>query len=161
MKHLTFSIIISVLLILFAGCSKPCFYQAGKSIEQCERDLLECAYSDRPTFSCMQDKGYQYLDANTLPQSRQRKKIVVLFQESVGTGDRKAKPEEYWVVDGRDMSSDNFKIVFEPGTQTTDPNAPPGKLIGYRVRQDNFGKFTKTPVYEDEQKSSVKKDGPA
>ena len=160
MKHLTFSIIISVLVILFAGCSMPCFYQAGKSIEQCERDLLECAYSDRSTCSCMQNRGYQYLDANTLPQSRKRKKIVVLFQESVGSGDRKAMLEEYWVVDGRDMYSDNFKIVFEPGTQITDSNAPPRKLIGYRVRQDNLGKFTKTPVYEYERKSSVKEDGP-
>ena len=155
MKHLTFSIIISVLVILFAGCSMPCFYQAGKSIEQCERDLLECAYSDRPTRSCMQDRGYEYLDANTLPQSRKRRKIVVLFQESVGYGDRKTMSEEYWVVDGRDMSSDNFKIVFEPGTQTTDPNAPSRKLMGYRVRQDDLGKFTKTPIYEDERKSSV------
>ena len=138
----------------------PCFYQAGKSIEQCERDLLECAYSDRPTSSCMRDRGYQYLDANTLPQNRKRKKIVVLFQESADSGGRKAMPEEYWVVDGRDMSSDNFKIVFEPETQITDPNAPPRKLIGYRVRQDNLGKFTKTPVYEYEQKRSVTEDGP-
>ena len=150
MKHLTFSIVISVLVIFFAGCSTPCFYQSGKSIEQCERDLLECAYSDRSTCSCMQDRGYEYLDANTLPQSRERKKIVVLFQESVSSGDRKAMPEEYWIVDGRDMPSDNFKVVFEPGTQTTDPNAPSRKLIGYRLRPDNFGKFTKTPVYEDE-----------
>jgi hypothetical protein len=150
MKHQTFSIIIFVLVILFAGCSKPCFYQAGKSIEQCERDLLACAYSDRPTCLCMQDRGYQYLDANTLPQSRKRKKVVVLSQESVGSSDYKAMTEEYWVVDGRDVSSDNFKIVVEPGTQTADPNRPPRKLIGYRVRQDDFGKFTKTPVYEDE-----------
>ena len=148
MKHLTFSITISVLVILFAGCSMPCFYQAGKSIEQCEQDLLECAYSDRPTRLCMQDRGYQYLDANTFPLSRKRKKIVVLFQESAGSGDRKAMSEEYWVVDGRDMSSDNFRLVLEPGTQITDPDAQPGKLAGYRIRQDDFGKFTKTPVYD-------------
>jgi hypothetical protein len=149
MKHLTFSIIISVLVIFFAGCSAPCFYQAGKSIEQCEQDLMECAYSDRSTRSCMQDRGYQYLDANTLPQSRKRRKIVVLFQKSDGSGERKAMPEEYWVVDGRNKSSGNFKIVFEPGTQTTDSNGSPRKLTGYRVRQDKFGKFTKTPIYED------------
>jgi len=148
MKHLAFSIIISVFLILLAGCSMPCFYQAGKSIEQCERDLLGCAYSDRPTRSCMQDIGYQYLDANTLPQGRKRKKVVVLFQAS--TGDGKSKPEEYWIVDGRDKSSDNFKVVFEPGTQINDPNAPPKTFIGYRIRQDNFGKFTKTPIFQDE-----------
>lgn len=158
MKHLTFSIIISVLVILFAGCSKPCFYQAGKSIEQCERDLLECAYSDRPTYLCMRDRGYQYLDANTLPQSGKRKKIVVLFQESVGSGDRKAMPEEYWIVDGCDMPPENFKVVLEPGTKTTDPNIPPRKLIGYRVKKDESGGLMKdasgnfifVPVYEDE-----------
>jgi ribosomal protein S4E len=104
----------------------------------------------------MQDRGYWRLDVNTLPQSRKRKKIVVLFQESAGYGDSKAMSEEYWVVDGRDMSSDNFKLVFEPGTQITDPNAPPSKLIGYRVMQDDLGKFTKTPIYGDEQKSSAK-----
>ncbi len=147
MKHLTFSIIISVLVILFAGCSAPCFYQAGKSVEQCERDLFECAYSGRSTRSCMQDRGYQYLDANTLPQSMKRRKIVVLFQESASSGGRKAMPEEYWIVEGRDVSSDNFKVVFEPGTQTTDPKTPPRQIIGYRIRQDDLGKFTKTPVY--------------
>jgi hypothetical protein len=147
MKHQTFSIIIFVLVILFAGCSKPCFYQAGKSIEQCERDLLACAYSDRPTRLCMQDRGYRYLDANMLPQIRKQKKIVLLFQESVGSSDYKAMTEEYWVVDGRDMYSDNFKIVIEQGTQTADPNTHQRQLIGYRVRQDDLGKFTKTPVY--------------
>jgi hypothetical protein len=95
----------------------------------------------------MQDRGYQYLDANTLPQIRKRKKIVILFQESVGSSDYQAMTEEYWVVDGRDMSSDKFRIVLEPGTQTTDPNTSPGQLIGYRFRQDDLGKFTKTPVF--------------
>jgi hypothetical protein len=103
----------------------------------------------------MQERGYQYLDADTLPQNRKRKKIAVLFQESGGSGGHGAISEEYWIVNGRDRSSDNFKIVYEPGTQIADPNAPPRKLIGYRFRQDDFGKFTKTPVYEDEQKSSV------
>jgi len=157
MKYLTFSIIISVLVILFAGCSKPCFYQAGKSIEQCERDLLECAYSDRPTSSCMQDRGYQYLDANRLPQNRQRKKIVVLFQESADSGGRKAMPEEYWIADGRDMSSENFKLLSD-SYQTTDPKTPPRKLIGYRAKKnasgelmkDASGNFIFVPVYEDE-----------
>jgi hypothetical protein len=150
MKHLTFSIIISVLVILFAGYSTPCFYQEGKSIEQCEQDLLACAYSDNPICLCMQEKGYQYLDANTLPRISKRKQILLLFQESVNSSDYKAMTEEYWIVDGRDMSSDNFKIVIDPGTQTTDPNTLPRKLIGYRVRQDDFGKFIKIPVYEDE-----------
>ncbi len=84
----------------------------------------------------MQDRGYQHLNAKTLPQSRKRKKIVVLvvlFQESVGSSGHNAIFEEYWIVDGRDM-----------------PYAPSRKLIEYRYRQDNLGKFTKTPVHEDE-----------
>ena len=149
MKHLTFSVIISVLIIFFAGCSMPCFYQEGKSIEQCERDLLECAYSGRPTCSCMQGRGYQYLDVNSLPQGRKIRKIVVLFQESAGTVGSKAMSEEYWVVDGRNLASENFILVSDTD-QKPDPNSPSRKLIGYRVRQDNFGKFTKTPVYKDE-----------
>ena len=157
MKHLTFSIIISVLVIFFAGCSTHCFYQAGKSIEQCERDLLECAYSDRPTRSCMHDRGYEYLDASTLPQSRERKKIVVLFQESADSGGRKAKPEEYWIVDGRDMSSESFKLLPD-SYQTTDPKTPSRKLIGYRANKDASGELMKdasgnfifVPVYEGE-----------
>jgi len=160
MKHLTFSIIVSVLVILFVGCSTRCFYQVGKSIEQCERDLLECAYLDRPTYLCMQDRGYQYLDANTLPQSRKRKKIVVLFQESVGSGDHKAISGEYWVADGRDISSENYKMVLEPKTQTTDRKSLSRKLIGYRVKTDESGELMKdasgnfifVPVYEDEKK---------
>ena len=135
----------------------PCFYQAGKSIEQCERDLLECAYSDRPTSSCMRDRGYQYLDANTLPQNRKRKKIVVLFQESADSGGRKAMPEEYWIVDGRDMSSENFKLLLD-SYQTTVPKTPQKKLIGYRARKNTSGELMKdasgnfifVPVYEDE-----------
>ncbi|MHC4323700.1 MAG: hypothetical protein ACYSUX_05455 [Planctomycetota bacterium] len=154
MKNLTFSIIISVLVILFAGCSVPCFYQAGKSIDQCEQDLLECAYSDRPTSLCMQDKGYKYLDANMLPPSRKRK-IVVLFQDSAVSGGRRAMPEEYWIAEGRDKSADNFKIVFEPGTQPTDPDASAKELIGYRIRRDDLGIFTKTPIYGDKQESTV------
>ena len=159
MKHLVFSIILSVLVMLFSGCSSPCFYQAGKSIEQCERDLLECAYSDRSTSSCMRDRGYKYLDANTLPRNRNRKKIVVLFQEveSADSGGRKAIPEEYWIADGRDMSSENFKLLSD-SYQTTEPKMPPRKLIGYRARKnvsgelmkDASGNFIFVPVYEDE-----------
>ena len=105
----------------------------------------------------MQDRGYQYLDANTLPQNRQRKKIVVLFQENADSGGRKAMPEEYWIVDGRDMSSENFKLLSD-SYQTADPKTPPRKLIGYRAKKnasgelmkDASGNFIFVPVYEDE-----------
>jgi len=157
MKHLTFLIIISVLVILFSGCSSPCFYQAGKSIEQSERDLLECAYSDRSTSSCMRDRGYQYVDTNSLPRNSNRKKIVVLFQESADSGGRKAMPEEYWIADGLDMSSENFKLLSD-SYQTAEPKKPPRKLVGYRARKnasgelmkDATGNFIFVPVYEDE-----------
>jgi hypothetical protein len=105
----------------------------------------------------MRDRGYQYLDANTLPQNRQRKKIVVLFQESADSGGRKAMPEEYWIVDGRDMSSEVFKRLLD-SYRTTDPKTPPRKVIGYRAKKnasgelmkDASGNFIFVPVYEDE-----------
>jgi hypothetical protein len=125
----------------------PCFYQEGKSIEQSERDLLACAYSDHPVCLCMQDRGYRYLDAKQLPRNSKRKKTVLLFQDSVGSSEYEAMTKEYWVVDGRDMSPDSFKIVSESGAQATDPNTPSRQLIGYRFWQDDMGKFTKTPVY--------------
>jgi len=105
----------------------------------------------------MQDRGYQYLDANTLPQNRNRKKIVVLFQESADSGGRKAMPKEYWIADGRDMSSENLKLLSD-SYQATEPKTPPRKLIGYRARKnasgelmkDASGNFIFVPVYEDE-----------
>lgn len=152
MKQLTLSMIVSILVIFFAGCAKPCFYQAGKSIEQCESDLLKCFYSARPTHFCMQARGYQYLDANKLPQNRRRKKVMVLSEENMASGKRKAMYEVYWVADGLGVASGDRRIMSEQTPQKNGPNASPRKLMGYRVRQDDLGKFTKTPVYEDEQK---------
>ena len=107
----------------------------------------------------MRDRGYQYLDANTLPRNSNRKKIVVLFQEveSADSGGRKAMPEEYWIADGRDMSSENFKVLSD-SYRTAEPKKPPRKLIGYRARKnasgelmkDASGNFIFVPVYEDE-----------
>ena len=152
MKQSILSIIIFILVVFFAGCAQPCFYQAGKSIEQCERDLLGCVYSDHPTCLCMQARGYQYLDANKLPQDIKRKKVAVLFEEDMASGGRKAMPEEYWIADGLGTVSGEREVMLEQKAQESDPNAPRRKLIGYRVRQDDLGKFTKTPVYEDDQK---------
>ena len=152
MKQRILSITISFLVVSFAGCAKFCFYQAGKSIEQGERDLLGCVYSDRPTCLCMQARGYQYLDANKLPQDIKRKKVAVLFEEDMAFGGRKTMSEEYWIADGLGTASGDREVLLEQKAQESDPNEPRRKLIGYRVRQDAFGKFTKTPVYEDEQK---------
>lgn len=152
MKQLIFSTIISVLVMFFAGCTKPCFYQAGKSIDQCERDLLECFYSAHPTRLCMEARGYQYLDANKIPQNSKPKKVVVLFEENMVSGSRKAMSEEYWVADGLGVASGNRQVVAEQKIQKSSPNAPSRKLIGYRARKNESDKYVFTPVYEDEQK---------
>ena len=160
MKQLIFSTIISVLVMFFAGCTKPCFYQAGKSIDQCERDLLECFYSAHPTRLCMEARGYQYLDANKIPQNSKPKKVVVLFEENMVSGSRKAMSEEYWVADGLGVASGNRQVMAEQKTQENDSDAPPRKIKRYRVKKDASGEIVKDkdgnfliiPVYEDEQK---------
>lgn len=152
MKQLIFLTIISVLVMFFAGCTKPCFYQAGKSIDQCERDLLECFYSAHPTRLCMEARGYQYLDANKIPQNSKPKKVVVLFEENMVSGSRKAMSEEYWVADGLGVASGNRQVMAEQKPQKSNPNAPSRKLIGYRARKDESDKYVFIPVYEDEQK---------
>ena len=157
MKNLKFSIIISVSVILFSGCSVRCFYQAGRSIEQCELDLLQCAYSDIPTSSCMRARGYRYVDSSKLPDNSNLKKIVVLFQESADSGGRNAMPREYWIADGRDMPPGHFKVLPD-SYKAAEPKTPPRKLIGYRagknasgeLMKDASGNFIFVPVYEDE-----------
>ncbi|MHC4556501.1 MAG: hypothetical protein ACYTFW_05280 [Planctomycetota bacterium] len=152
MKQLIISTIISVLVMFFAGCAEPCFYQAGKSIEQCERDLLECFYSAHPTRLCMEARGYQYLDAKKIPQDSKPKKVVLLFEENMVSGSRKAMSEEYWVADGLGAASGNRQVVSEQKPQKSDLSAPSRELIGYRARKDESGKYVFIPVYEDEQK---------
>jgi hypothetical protein len=141
-----------VLATFFAGCGRPCLYQAGKSIEQCESDLLECIYSAGSTDSCMKAKGYQYLDIDKLPHYSKRKKIII----HLGSGEDKVTSEEYWIADGLGAASVGRKVLQELKTQK---KALPRKIIGYRVETDEAGKiikdaagnFIKIPVYEDEQ----------
>jgi hypothetical protein len=151
MKQLKLSTVMSVLVVFFAGCAKPCFYQAGKSIEQCESDLLECSYSAHPTRLCMEARGYQYLDAKKIRQDSKPKKVVVLFEENMAPGNRKAMSEEYWVADGLGVASGNRQVMAQQKPQRSDPNAPSRKLIGYRARRDESDKDAVIPVYEDEQ----------
>lgn len=133
-KQLILSAIISILGIISAGCSKPCFYQAGKSIKQCERDLMQCIYEvelssyvphdllSSPmsawmqegfqpaelTCLCMQAMGYEFLDANKLPKNRKRMKIVTLVNN-------------YWVVDGLGVALDDPKALSEQKHQENNP----------------------------------------
>jgi hypothetical protein len=152
MKQLIQSLIISVLVMFFAGCAEPCFYQAGKSIEQCERDLLECFYSAHPTRLCMEARGYQYLDAKNIPQNIKPKKVVLLLEENMVSGNRKAMSEEYWVADGLGVASVDRQVMAEQKPQKSDPNTPSRKLLGYRARKNKLNKYVFTPVYKDEQK---------
>ena len=134
MKQLILSAIISVLGIFSAGCAKPCFYQAGKSIEQCERDLMQCIYEveissylphdmlsspvsagvqegfqpTELTCLCMQARGYEYLDASTLPKNRKRMKVITPV-------------ENYWVVDGLGVASDAPRALSKQKHQENDP----------------------------------------
>jgi hypothetical protein len=149
MKQLILLIVICVLAVSFAGCAKPCFYQAGKSIEQCEHDLLDCLYSAQPTCLCMQDRGYEYRDVNTLPHNGKR--IMVI-----------APSAKYWIVDGLGMVSDDRKVLSKPKPQDSKPNTPAERRIRYRVQKDASGKLLKdssgnfifVPVYEDQQRAA-------
>ena len=170
MKRLILSIVITVLVMFLMGCAKPCFYQTGKNIEQSEQDLLQCIqeannYSKisknallssiaagiqqkyQPaelTCLCMQAKGYRYLDANKLPQNRERIMVIAPFQK-------------YWAVDGAGAASEERKIlsVQKPQENNLDPHARRG--IRYQARKDASGELLKNasgnyifePVYVD------------
>ncbi|MFC1793455.1 hypothetical protein ACFL3Q_07700 [Planctomycetota bacterium] len=134
MKQLILSAIIFILGVISAGCAKPCFYQAGKSIKQCERDLMQCIYEvelssyipndllsspvsagvqegiqpTELTCLCMQAMGYEFLEANTLPKNRKRMKIVTLV-------------DNYWVVDGLGVALVDPRILSEQKHKENDP----------------------------------------
>ena len=160
MKQLILSAIISILGIISAGCSKSCFYQAGKSIKQCERDLMQCIYEvelssclphgllsspvsagmqegvqpDELTCLCMQARGYEFLDASTLPKNRKRMKVITPV-------------EDYWVVDGLGVASDEPRALSEQKHQENDPELEeviersPG--ISVELRQTFLNMFRK------------------
>ena len=121
-----------VLVIFLAGCGQQCFYQAGTSIEQCERDLRECFFSVNATYLCMQERGYEYLDTDKLPHKTKWKKVVLVRSEEYTNSDyRRGMSIEYWIADGRGK-------------------AP--RLIEYRVQRGPAGNFILTLVYEDKKK---------
>jgi hypothetical protein len=151
---------------------KPCFYQAGKNIEQSKRDLLQCIQKANKTgyissnvllssigagmqkehklaeltCLCMQARGYRYLDANKLPQNRKRIMVVAPFQK-------------YWAVDGAGAASEERKILSEQKPQENSPDSHVRRRIKYQVRKDASGELMKdtsgnyifAPVYDYEQ----------
>ena len=154
MKRLILSIVISSLVMSLTGCAKPCFYQAGKDIEQCERDLLQCIQEannygkisknallssiaagiqeeHQPaelTCLCMQAKGYRYLDANKLPQNRERIMVIAPFQK-------------YWAVDGGGAASEERKILSEQKPQENNSDPHVRRSIRYQARKDASGEL--------------------
>jgi len=159
MKHFMPPIVILCAAVHFAGCARPGFYQAGRSAEQCECDIRQCIseaeeYSlsqssagaaapigFRPatlTGLCMQARGYEYVDANTLPKDRRRIKATAPF-------------EEYWAIDGGTTAPDDRSALAAQNPKDGGDITSPGKPIGYRAMQDESGKYIFIPVYEHEQ----------
>lgn len=147
MKHSMLATIILVCAVSFAGCSKPCFYQAGTSIEQCKRDLLQCidqaqvrqkSQLAQRTRSCMQAKGYECLDANKIAPDVERITVMVSF-------------ETYWVLDGLEAAPTGGAVAAQDEQRQSVPETPEAKPVGYRARLDENGKHTLIPVYEHEQ----------
>jgi hypothetical protein len=131
-RHLFFTL--SVLVIALVGCGRPCFYQAGTSIEQAERDLLQCiheaeisvyapddmlgslahnarqeGFSGDLTCLCMEARGYVYLDANTLTPPIRQKKVI-------------SPINDYWIAEDFDAASQKSTASPEGEDQQTNPD---------------------------------------
>jgi hypothetical protein len=130
MKQLILTIVVCILVACLAGCAKPCFYQAGKSIEQCKRDLVECLHSADLTRLYMQGRGYQYVDANKLPQNCERMRIITPL------GD-------YWIADGLCMTVNDHQVISEQEPQESNPKLPAKRRVRYRVLKDASGELLK------------------
>ncbi len=165
-------IVFSISAAILSGCAKPCFYQAGKNIEQCKRDLLQCiqeannsGYRSKNallssieaeiqekhqpaelTCSCMLARGYQYLDVNKMPQNRKRIMLAAPFQK-------------YWAVDGAGEASENLKILSKQKFQENNTDSHMKRHIRYQVQKDVSGELMKdasdnfifVPVYDEKQ----------
>lgn len=127
MKQRMLRLVVCAAATFFAGCAQPCFYQAGKTLEQCRRDLRECLVSGYPEL-CMQNKGYRYEDTRRLPPGRERIKVV-------------ARSRQYWVMDGLGMSPQTMIVPSEPKPRIDDSQTPQGGIVEYRVERGDLGTF--------------------
>jgi hypothetical protein len=135
MKQRVLGLIVFTIAVLLTGCAQPCFYQAGKSVAECRSDLLECLHSVDPVV-CMQNRGYECLDARKLPQDTERIELVAPFGE-------------YWAVGGFGVAPDHQRISSEPELQMDDPKEEsPGRIVEYRVERGDLGTLKVTLVYE-------------
>jgi len=150
MRQLLLRISLLVPGLLLAGCADRCFYQVGKSIEQCQQDLLECTYSNSDLDICMRGKGYGYSDGTKPARSGKRKKVTARFEEYTASGDHRVVSKTYWVMDGFGAFPLGGRVFSEQGAQILDPNSSAEKLIGYKARKDDSDRFIFIPVYENQ-----------
>jgi hypothetical protein len=133
------------------------------SMKQCKRDLLLCidqaqtqqkSQAARQVRSCMQARGYEFVDADKIAPGAKRITVIASFQA-------------YWVLDGLDAAPASPAVTAQPQpqpqaqsqpkTKAQDvPDAPQAKPIGYRARLDENGKYTLIPVYQSEQAGSAR-----
>jgi len=166
MKHSMRAIVILVLTVSFAGCSKPCFYQAGTSMQQCKRDLLQCidqakmhekSQAAQQVRSCMQAKGYECLDADRIASGTKRVTVMASFETYSALDGLDAAPASPTVTaqqqpqpQPQNQPEPQVQAQPQPEVQNV-PDAPQAKPIGYRARLDENGKHTLIPVYENQQ----------
>jgi hypothetical protein len=166
-------VVIVIAVASFAGCAKPCFYQAGKSIEQCKHDLRQCIDQSRGqqksqaselTRSCMQAKGYECLDANKEAQNRKRIVVIAPFEtyrvlDGLGAAPARstAKVEPHDSDNRVELSAapDRNGTTAEEKPQEILVEAPAAKKMGYRARLDANGRYVITPVYEGDLKKEA------
>lgn len=150
MKDVMPVIMMLATVVSLAGCSGPGFYQAGKTAQQSEYDLQQCIHEAetygyagtkgavRPatlTSLCMQARGYEYLDADKLPQNADRVKVAASFGE-------------YWLIDGGATVAADGSALPEKVPEASSGDTPAPECIGYKAQQDEAGKFVLIPVYE-------------
>lgn len=134
MKQRISQLVVCAIAAFLVGCAQPCFYQAGKSLEECRRDLRLCLVFGQPEL-CMQSKGYQFIDARKLPRGVERIKIV-------------SRSGQFWVMDGRGMNPEIHRVSPGHELQADDLDQSQGRIVEYRVERGDLGTFKITLVYE-------------
>lgn len=169
MRHIMLPVTIVISMIFFAGCAKPCFYQAGKSLEQCKHDLHQCidqargqnkSQSDQLTRSCMQAKGYECLDANKVSQNTKRIVVIAPFETygvldglGAASAHSMAKTEQNDLnnrVESSAASDRSPAVTQEKPQENIAEETPTAKKLGYRARMDANGRYVITPVYDND-----------
>ena len=164
---------ILVAAVSLVGCSRPCFRQAGTSVQQCKRDLMLCidqaqmqqkSQAVQQVRSCMQARGYEFVDAGKVAPGAKRITVIASFEtywvlDGLGAAAAKPavtarqqpqpKPQPQPQAQPEPQAQAQLQAQVQPQAQSI-PDAPQAKPIGYRARLDENGKYTLIPVYEGE-----------